>query len=939
MHFDFSSGFSYEDNPNGTVKSMKDRNGNTFVYSYDLLDRYTKTTSGSESIQQAFDGNGNLTLSKNNSAEVILSYDFMNRAIQKSHAKQGLNTFEYDITAGLTLGENKEVTTDLQGNVFEKVFDQNGRLSKVIDGADTASYTYADNGALLRLNYPGTIQQQFEYNPDLTLKKVSNTAGSSVINTFDYTYDPCGNMLTKTDSKGTTKYTYDALNRLKTVTEPTGKNVEYEYDKAGNRIREVIEDKGTLTVKKYKYNPQNRLTEVVNIDTETGKEESIKYTYDNNGNQLYTNMEHTQKADPTAKPSFGMYISGQSYSGESAKVFFEANNVNEYNVFNQLIRTKAGDTVVTYKYNGEGQRIEKTTQKKGDKKTIRYVRLGNDIALELDSKGKLISRNISGTAAISREIDGQKYFLLYNGEGDVTALSDRSGNLAEKYYYDAFGNVLETVDATNQAITSGKSKSTLKYRGYEYDEETKLYYLNSRMYDPAIARFLQEDTYRGQANDPLSLNLYTYCHNDPINYTDPSGHSENYTVIPNEDGTLTFKFDSRSNGQDIHVYGGNGDKVIIDSDANIKSVGIHGDVKEVINNGTVENLNSTTGTKIRNNRDVDRMNLGNNTTSTVDNSGYINDIDIGKKSTADIDNSWYIGRITGGDNSKLNLNNDGYVGQVFTGQKSENRVRSAGIIGSLVTGDGSNTYTDSYSESNILNYSGDGNLFVDGKIIVYMTKYYAHPYELGNDTNIMGFLSDIKNRTVYGKAADDSNRLSFEQMESNARYIYEYLSDKGWTKEAICGLLGNIQQESWFNPGDWQKLNNIKLGYGLVQWDDATKFLDWAELNVKSANKLANNEPNKLMDLELEFLIHSSQSKTKREWLATKGYGSPYKMTYQNYIQSTASAGDLALVFHASYERSSDDEGKLNQRKEWANKWYELIGNTEETINWLSSIK
>ena len=515
---------SYEYNPNGTVKSMKDRNSNTFVYSYDLLDRCIKTTSGSESIQQAFDGNGNLTVSKNNSEEVIRSYDFMNRTIQKSHAKQGSNTFEYDVTAGLAKGENKEVTTDLQGNVFEKVFDQNGRLSKVIDGTDTASYTYADNGALLRLNYPGTIQQQFEYNPDLTLKKVSNTAGSSVINTFDYTYDPCGNMLTKTDSKGTTRYTYDALNRLKTVTEPTGKNVEYEYDKAGNRVREVIEDKGTLTIKKYKYNPQNRLMEVASEDMETVKEESIKYTYDNNGNQLYTNMEHTQKADPTAKPSFGMYISGQSYSGESAKVFFEANNVNEYNIFNQLIRTKAGDTVVTYKYNGEGQRIEKTTQKKGDKMTIRYVRIGSDIALELDSKGKLLSRNISGTAAISREIDGQKYFLLYNGEGDVTALSDRIGNLVEKYYYDAFGNVLETVDATNQAITPGKSKSTLKYRSYEYDEETKLYYLNCRMYDPAIARFLQEDTYRGQANDPLSLNLYTYCHNDPINYTDPTGH-------------------------------------------------------------------------------------------------------------------------------------------------------------------------------------------------------------------------------------------------------------------------------------------------------------------------------------------------------------------------------------------------------------------------------
>ena len=45
------------------------------------------------------------------------------------------------------------------------------------------------------------------------------------------------------------------------------------------------------------------------------------------------------------------------------------------------------------------------------------------------------------------------------------------------------------------------------------------------MYDPKIARFLQEDTYRGKANDPLSLNLYTYCVNNPLIYHDPTGHS------------------------------------------------------------------------------------------------------------------------------------------------------------------------------------------------------------------------------------------------------------------------------------------------------------------------------------------------------------------------------------------------------------------------------
>ncbi|WP_242875691.1 RHS repeat-associated core domain-containing protein [Anaerobium acetethylicum] len=60
--------------------------------------------------------------------------------------------------------------------------------------------------------------------------------------------------------------------------------------------------------------------------------------------------------------------------------------------------------------------------------------------------------------------------------------------------------------------------------------ETGLYYINARMYDPLTARFLQEDTYTGNPNDPLSLNLYTYCHNDPVSYDDPTGHKRKNIV-------------------------------------------------------------------------------------------------------------------------------------------------------------------------------------------------------------------------------------------------------------------------------------------------------------------------------------------------------------------------------------------------------------------------
>ncbi|MNB99464.1 tRNA(Glu)-specific nuclease WapA precursor [compost metagenome] len=57
-----------------------------------------------------------------------------------------------------------------------------------------------------------------------------------------------------------------------------------------------------------------------------------------------------------------------------------------------------------------------------------------------------------------------------------------------------------------------------------YDAETGLYYLRARYYDPSIGRFINEDTYEGQVNNPLSLNLYTYVYNNPLIYNDPTGH-------------------------------------------------------------------------------------------------------------------------------------------------------------------------------------------------------------------------------------------------------------------------------------------------------------------------------------------------------------------------------------------------------------------------------
>jgi len=112
-------------------------------------------------------------------------------------------------------------------------------------------------------------------------------------------------------------------------------------------------------------------------------------------------------------------------------------------------------------------------------------------------------------------------------------------NIGEHYHTgrtrsldDAFGNITDK---------TGNVNNTILYAGYQYDPETGMYYLNARMYDPVVTRFLQEDTYRGNYNDPLSLNLYTYCHNEPLMYTDPTGHSWKSFWNNWKKGTLNYK--------------------------------------------------------------------------------------------------------------------------------------------------------------------------------------------------------------------------------------------------------------------------------------------------------------------------------------------------------------------------------------------------------------
>ena len=122
-----------------------------------------------------------------------------------------------------------------------------------------------------------------------------------------------------------------------------------------------------------------------------------------------------------------------------------------------------------------------------------------------------------------------KYYYVLNLQGDVTEIRSTSNALVAQYNYDAFGNILSIKDANGNNITSSThiaNVNPLRYRGYFYDTETGFYYLNSRYYDPATRRFISADDADilavGQ-EELMNYNLYSYCFNNPVMYTDGNG--------------------------------------------------------------------------------------------------------------------------------------------------------------------------------------------------------------------------------------------------------------------------------------------------------------------------------------------------------------------------------------------------------------------------------
>ena len=302
--------------------------------------------------------------------------------------------------------------------------------------------------------------------------------------TYTYAYDARGNITSVSDGQSTTTYAYDSFDHLvRENNQAAGKTWTYAYDDGGN-IQSKTE---------YAYTTGSLGAAV----------RTVAYGYgDASWSDLLTS------------------IGGQSLTAdEIGNLLSDGTWTYTWQHGRQLAgMSKAGQTIA-YGYDSDGKRITKTV----NGTTYNYHYLGDQL-VELTWGGNKLHFTYDSTGPLSVNYNGTEYFYVKNAQGDVTGLVTTSGTRVVTYTYDAWGNPLTT---TGSLATTLGEQNPLRYRGYDYDTETGLYYLQSRYYNPGWGRFINADDTELLLSSSSKVhwdkNVFAYCDNNPVIRIDDEG--------------------------------------------------------------------------------------------------------------------------------------------------------------------------------------------------------------------------------------------------------------------------------------------------------------------------------------------------------------------------------------------------------------------------------
>ena len=501
---------TYKSN-NGLLTQQKYGNEFTVGHNYDSLDRETsRSYNGTTKFYWTYNADGNLArYSENGNRVLTYLYDDIGRLLQVSG-----NDGSYVKTSYDELDKSTDLHYKFNGqrrDVYFNYYNMDNLPLNVKFGTDSKYIIENNYDELTRLKFktytiPSTgskINTSYSYvdwsgnnsnRTTGTVRGIDYTYVAEGLTTHDrwYTYDNVGNILTEcswisSSSKPVQEsYTYDAKNQLvKHDSVTLNATFTYTYDVAGNIKSKTIYNKedGTTSTIDYTYGNSN------------WKDELTAY-----GNE---NIEYDAIGNPTTYRGWTMGWEGR-----------------------QLKSAGKNGTNLSFTYDSEGIRTSKTV----GSTTTKYLLNGTQILAQKTGSTTLsFFYDQQGNRVAMADSSNHFYYYIYNVQGDVIALADAStGKLVVTYTYDAWGKLMELKDTTANSVGT---LNPFRYRGYYYDAETGLYYLQTRYYDPEVGRFINADAFTStDISSPLGTNMFAYCENNPILRSDPTGEWVNILV-------------------------------------------------------------------------------------------------------------------------------------------------------------------------------------------------------------------------------------------------------------------------------------------------------------------------------------------------------------------------------------------------------------------------
>ena len=426
---------------------------------------------------------------------------------------------QYDYTTGETVSKSDVTSsvgktvgtiskTDWFGRTTESVVQTksaNNTDSTVPFAKITTQYgypNYADNKTSNRLEYVMSFVDS-DYS--------SNFYGTK------YTYDSNGNIIEEyeCDVDGTCSesdikysYVYDELNQLVRVNDNI-KRITYvfDYDNSGN----------ITTKREYSYT----------LNTPRTLKKTTEYTYDSVWGDKLISYQETNNQTGRISPAvaFTYDAIGNPTSIGADTLTWSGRELTSYTKGNQSI---------AYTYDENGLRSTKTVTSGNTTEIYDYVWVDGKLVSQsytVNSENPKSAKFIYGS---SGDVQGfiyndVTYLYVKNLQGDIIAIVNENGDEVVRISYDAWGKPAYSIGSlgNNQLLGLFEKLSPFSYRGYCYDTDIELYYLQSRYYNPELCRFINTDDTNiaiQTQGDILGVNLFAYCENNPIINVDYSGY-------------------------------------------------------------------------------------------------------------------------------------------------------------------------------------------------------------------------------------------------------------------------------------------------------------------------------------------------------------------------------------------------------------------------------